>query len=336
MSADTISIMKAPTKKPTARVVKTVARAVGRVRQRTKYEINTQEVIAFVKHNLWNMDFRLELQGNGVNICPANFYSSIPTIMEVNDSWEYKQELPFMIPELYPQDILNKTLDALIEICSSFDEIDINDYIESGYFNNDQYSYSDALSYYAMIKAKKPSTIVEIGSGYSTLIALKALRENGKGKLICIEPYPSDLLKKLSKEPEITLLKTKVENLDILEISDMLLHGDFLFIDSTHTVKAGSDTLFIYFKLLPLLKKKLFIHIHDIFLPFAMPKSWQVDQQIFWTEQYLVLALLMDTEHNKMIYGSSYHNHFNKERLELLSCGQENRTGGSSIWIERN
>ena len=304
--------------------------------RKKKYELNPKEVIEFLRNNIWSVDFRFELQRGGINICPANFYSSIPTILEINNSWEYKQELPYMIPEIYPQDLLEKMLDSMIQVCSGFDALDLNDYLKSDYFKNDQFAYSDALSYYAMIKEKKPSKIIEIGSGYSTLIALKALRENGKGELLCIEPYPSDLLKKLSKEPEITLLKTKVENLDILEISNMLLDGDFLFIDSTHTVKAGSDTLFIYFKLLPILKKKIYIHIHDIFLPFAMPKSWQVDQQIFWTEQYLVLALLMDTQRNTMIYGSSYHNHFNHERLELLSYGKEIRTGGSSLWIERN
>ena len=48
----------------------------------------------------------------------------------------------------------------------------------------------DALLYYAMIRSMRPKKIIEIGSGYSTLIAAKAALKNDFTKLISIEPYP--------------------------------------------------------------------------------------------------------------------------------------------------
>lgn len=64
-----------------------------------------------------------------------------------------------------------------------------------------------------------------------------------------------------------------------------LENGDFLFIDTTHAVKLGSDVNHLIFNVLPLLKSGVYyIHIYDIFLPYEYPKRWYDEISIFWLD----------------------------------------------------
>ena len=49
-----------------------------------------------------------------------------------------------------------------------------------------------------------------------------------------------------------------------------LSKGDFLFIDSTHTLKIGSDVSKIYLDIIPKLKPGIIVHIHDIYFPYNL------------------------------------------------------------------
>jgi len=59
---------------------------------------------------------------------------------------------------------------------------------------NPEFPPADALAYYGMLRILKPKQIVEIGSGYSTQVAMAAVENNGIGQITCIEPYPSTVL----------------------------------------------------------------------------------------------------------------------------------------------
>ena len=48
-----------------------------------------------------------------------------------------------------------------------------------------------------MIRHVKPRHVLEVGSGFSSMVALEALERNGEGELICIEPYPRPELRDL-------------------------------------------------------------------------------------------------------------------------------------------
>ena len=45
-----------------------------------------------------------------------------------------------------------------------------------------------------MVRHFKPRTIVEISSGYCSLISGQAAAKNGNAALICVEPFPLDFL----------------------------------------------------------------------------------------------------------------------------------------------
>jgi hypothetical protein len=76
-----------------------------------------------------------------------------------------------------------------------------------------------------------------------------------------------------------------------LSFFDQLEAGDILFIDSTHSVKTGSDAVFLCVEVLPRLKPGVLIHFHDIYLPFVYPRD--VLMHYFdWQETALLLALM--------------------------------------------
>jgi len=156
-------------------------------------------------------------------------------------------------------------------------------------FDNVFFNGFDAAVYYSLIRHLKPQRIVEIGGGYSTQIADKALRVNEKGKLTCIEPYPEERLN--GAKLDIELITKRVEEIDV-DFFSSLDANDILFIDSSHVVKFGSDVCFEFLEVLPRLKPGVWIHVHDIFFPHDYPEEWLIERRQAWNEQYLLEAFL--------------------------------------------
>jgi predicted O-methyltransferase YrrM len=156
-------------------------------------------------------------------------------------------------------------------------------------YNNSMFASPDAEIYYSLIRHFNPKRVVEVGSGYSTLFARCALDANGNdSELICIEPFPREWL---CKVPGVKLVQRRVEELP-LEFFGELGENDILFIDSSHVVRVGGDVCFAYLEVIPSLRPGVLIHAHDIFLPYSYPRHWLTDHRRYWTEQYLLQALL--------------------------------------------
>lgn len=279
---------------------------------------------------------RERLQGHGLNLIPVNFYSNTPSIAETFNSYEYSEaEPPYLHCGLFDQDKLRAELAELIRYGIDFTPAQTGDMdnARSYFWKNGQFTGSDAMAYYAYIRRIRPRNIVEIGSGFSSLIALEALARNAGGRLHCIEPFPRPFITALAAEGALELQARPAQELMVECLNSILQDGDILFIDSTHTVKTGSDCLHIYLRLLPKITKKIFVHVHDVFLPFALPQRWVIDHQIYWTEQYLLLALMIDNPRMQLLYGSAYHKHFNDDLLTELMYGRS-VSGGASFWFE--
>jgi hypothetical protein len=155
---------------------------------------------------------------------------------------------------------------------------------------------------------------------------------NRAGIIHCIEPFPRPFLR---DNDRIILHTAKAQDILPEFLNDTLQENDVLFIDSTHTVKTGSDCLHIYLRLLPRIRRNIFIHVHDVFLPFGLPQEWLLTRQIFWTEQYLLLALLMDNPKTSVLYGSNYNATWNPSLMEKFMNGKY-PFGGSSLWFKYN
>lgn len=153
---------------------------------------------------------------------------------------------------------------------------------------NDYFSGLDAVIYYSLIRRLKPRRVVEIGGGYSTHIAGKALAANQTGRLTCIEPYPERLNR---SSLGVELIAKRVEEIDVSFFAS-LNANDILFIDSSHTVKFGSDVCYEFLEILPALERGVWVHVHDIFFPHDYPAEWLLKRRLALNEQYLLEAFL--------------------------------------------
>ena len=179
------------------------------------------------------------------------------------------------------------------------------------FYNNSNYSSGDAEYLYNIIRHFKPNRIIEIGSGYSTLMVRNAISNNKLEETnytchhICIEPYEVQWLEELGVE----VIREKVEKLD-KSIFQNLKSNDILFIDSSHIIRPQGDVLFEYLEILPSLKSGVLVHVHDIFTPKDYLDEW-VYGHFFWNEQYIVEAFLTFNSEFRIIGALNYlaHNH---------------------------
>lgn len=204
------------------------------------------------------------------------------------------------------------------------------------FFNlNDQFGWLDARLLYVLLRRIQPKRIIEVGSGFSSLLMADVnCRHFGDSiRFSCIEPFPRAFLKR--GIPGITtLVEKRVQEVD-LQTFDALGEGDILFIDSSHVAKTGSDVLHLFFKVLPRLRSGVIVHVHDIFLPLEYPKEWVIEQNRSWNEQYLLRALLMFSSRFRVLFGSAYAalRHPN-EVVKALARPDGHGMSGGSFWIE--
>lgn len=133
-----------------------------------------------------------------INITPANFYSNIPLIEDIESSFEYRENQEATYCSLFDANLMADFATNLVEYAKEFNPpIEGDRENPNGYFwGNPAFSFLDAMSYYCMVRYIKPKHILEIGSGFSTLVADQAMRKNGFGEITLVEPYPMDFLHK--------------------------------------------------------------------------------------------------------------------------------------------
>lgn len=274
-------------------------------------------------------------QKRGFHIIPNHYYHPIPDTSKLRSKDFAKKNL---IGIKTNDKVQLGYLDKLAEFKKEFGQFGslpkgINPQKDPKYYlNNFAFEGSDALSYYSFIRLLKPKKVVEIGSGWSTKIAANACLKNGDTELISIEPYPQPFLKKgipgFSK-----LIAKKVEEVP-LTFFEKLKSGDILFIDSSHTVKIGGDVNYIFFEILPRLKKGVYVHIHDIFLPYDYPKDWVLKERRFWAEQYLLHAFLLFNDSFEIVFAKGYLNSKYPVRMKNVFMGVA-PVGGGSFWMRK-
>jgi predicted O-methyltransferase YrrM len=158
---------------------------------------------------------------------------------------------------------------------------------------NGMYGRADAAVLHAMLRHHRPARLIEVGSGYSTAVALDvAERFLPQLRITCVEPHPARLQSRLRPGDEVELIQRPVQDVDRATFA-ALRSGDILLIDSTHVVKAGSDVVWLFLHVLPTLRPGVIVHIHDIHWPFEYPERWLREGRD-WTEVYLLRAFLTD------------------------------------------
>ena len=191
----------------------------------------------------------------------------------------------------------------------------------------------DALVAYCVVRHFQPRRIFEVGSGFSSLVLGHTAAKNKNSTLICIDPFPGELLRNSSIPALQSLIETRVQDLEV-EFFSQLESGDILFIDSSHTVKIGGDVNYLFLEVLPRLKPGVIMHVHDIFLPFEYRRDWVLDEFRFWSEQYLLQAFLTFNSEFEVLLANSYLNHYHQQELQAAFPGLSSWAGGS-FWMRR-
>jgi predicted O-methyltransferase YrrM len=178
------------------------------------------------------------------------------------------------------------------------------------HFGNGLFESGDAEFLYNIIRSKKPARIIEIGSGYSTLIAARAREKNAaedpsyKCSHVCIEPYEAPWLEKAG----VDVLRSRVELVDKTVFAE-LSENDLLFIDSSHMIRPQGDVLFEFLEILPILQPGVIVHVHDILSPRDYLKEWVLDEMRLWNEQYLLEAFLSCNSQWKVLAAVNFLKH---------------------------
>jgi Methyltransferase domain len=202
--------------------------------------------------------------------------------------------------------------------------------------DNPSYSLLDATVHYGMIRALRPKRVVELGSGHSTLVTLEAARANeSEGHPLALnvyDPFPSVVGDDL---PGLDALHRTPAQEVPLAVFEGLEDGDVLFVDTTHTVKIGSEVNFVLLEVLPRLRSGVTVHIHDVFLPFEYPRRWMEDFALYWNEQYLLQAFLAHNERWVVLAAVHALSRMRRAELEGVLPAEAARQDGGGFWMRR-
>jgi predicted O-methyltransferase YrrM len=145
----------------------------------------------------------------------------------------------------------------------------------------------DTLALYGMLATRRPRRYVEVGSGYSTRVARRAIREEKLNtKIISIDPRPRAKVEELCDE----VIRKPLQEVEVPELAGSLEPGDIIFLDGSHRASMNSDVSVFFLEVLPRLRPGVLAHLHDIALPNDYPPEWQ---DWHYSEQYLLAASLL-------------------------------------------
>jgi len=236
----------------------------------------------------------------GVDILPRHFYSAVPDIRELKRTTAWRA--PRSMVGVQGADIEDQL--AFVASCCApeiVERLRRNDVHARAAEENGELGFgpTEADFLYAVIRSRRPSRIVQVGAGVSTAIILKAAAEGGFPiDLVCVDPYPTDFLRRAHSAGRLRLIAEKAEEVELSVLTDVGEKG-MLFLDSTHTVKVGSEVNRIILEVLPRLAQGALVHFHDIYFPYDYSPD-VLRSTLFWSESTLLHAFLTNNKRYTM------------------------------------
>lgn len=229
----------------------------------------------------------------GLNILPVHFYSAIPDMRELKRDDYWKR--PRSMVQVKGADVESQL--AFVRECCPDELVVVQKtcaiYETSRRQNGeDGFGRIEADFLHCFITRKRPTKIIQIGAGLSTAVMLRAAKDASyTPEVVCVDPHPNRFLQETAKREEIRLIPEKAQVLDVGLLSD-LPEGGLLFIDSTHTVKPGSEVNQLMLEVLPRLPAGIWVHFHDIYFPYDYPRDLMSANLVFPNESVLLHAFL--------------------------------------------
>ncbi len=266
---------------------------------------------------------------------PGHFYSPVPDLADIEAQADRlfgsERDLPGIDLRVEAQVELFGTLAALAREAP----LPAIPGTSSRYgVDNPNYGIGDASMLQAMLRHLRPSHYLEVGSGYTTALALDTNERYLKGsmELSAIEPHPELLRQVIRPGDRVEVLAQPVQSVP-LERFRALGSGDVLFLDCSHVLKTGSDVQHLYTNVLPVLAGGVHVHVHDVFWPFEYLHHW-VEAGRAWNEAYLLHAFLLFNDAFEIVLWNHYLALEHRD-LVMAELPAMLRTPGGSIWLRR-
>jgi len=286
--------------------------------------------------------------GTGTDAClrhkclplPVHYYSPVPDIADLEERNYFRHRS--LLPGIYWRG--EEQLAFLAQLGQMFgDECDWPTEPTKEpyqyYTENESFGYGCAAALHCITRYFRPRKIIEVGSGFSSLVISCALAINGRpeSEHTIIDPYPRLTTNSLPWMAE--LINQRVELLDV-GFFEQLEKNDILFIDSGHTVRIGGDVNYLILEILPRLAPGVIVHFHDIPMPYEYAKAYFTNPKfrVFWTESYLLQAFLCFNSQFEVLLAMAYlmterkkefssaFKHYSPERHHAIS---------GSFWMRR-
>jgi hypothetical protein len=202
-----------------------------------------------------------------------------------------------------------------------------------GFWDNPYFENLDGVALYVLVAERRPATFVEIGSGFSTRMARRAITDAGlKTRLVSIDPHPRVDVEGLCDEVHRVPMQDAP-----LGLFDALQGNDIVLVDGTHVVHMSSDATIVFTEVLPRLTDGVLVGMDDIFLPWDYPPEW-IDR--WYSEQYLLAVSLLSGDPTwRAVFASWWASHEASFAPALATLEKGLRLTkpivGKSWWMER-
>jgi len=229
----------------------------------------------------------------GVDVLPRHYYSEVPDFADLRAAEDWKQprsmagvrgvetagQLEF-VADCCPPDVVERLRYAGVyaRACEANGETG--------------FGPAEADFLYAFILGRRPAKVVQVGCGVSTAVILHATADAGyTPEVVCVEPYPNAFLKQADRDGRVELVPAKAQAVPLEILTELGANG-FLFVDSSHAVRPGSEVNRVVLEVLPRLASGSFVHFHDIFFPYDYQRGLLNDELFFCNESVLLHAFL--------------------------------------------
>lgn len=231
----------------------------------------------------------------GVNITPNHFYSEIPDFRHLRSTDYWRKPMTMHGIEGSDPSVQIETARACVE---PYRETLVarNIHAEATALNGEPgFGRVECDVFYCYLRARQPRKIIQVGCGVSTAVAILAADDEPgyQPEIVCVEPYPTEVLQRFDREGKITLLPELAQSVSLDTLAD-LDAGDLLFVDSTHTLKPGSEVPILIGEVLPRLKPGTLAHFHDIAFPYNYNPYLLHDRLFYHRETTMLYAYLVN------------------------------------------
>jgi hypothetical protein len=190
-------------------------------------------------------------------------------------------------------------------------------------WNNWYFTSLDAAALTGLMLSRRPSLLIEIGSGNSTRFARRAIKYGGlPTKLISIDPEPRYEIDAICDRA----IRTELQKCNLSIFYD-LQPGDMLFLDGSHFLQPDTDVTIFFLDIIPRLKPGVLVQIHDVFWPYDYSRRWNLPM----SEQYILGLMLIAKPLPFKIVLANYYASLDPGLSEIMRYMFAGRDGTSNL-----